>query len=237
MVKICILQTDNRLNLDYLLLSQKVNKNCCEYFNYSYEFIENKNNEYIQMHPATKKIFIVNKFLIYSDYDVIVFLDSDAWVQDGYLLNEMIINLVNNSNKHGCFSRDPYINYNTYINSGSFIIKNNEFIKNMYNTIINQLANNKTYYNKWPYDQFYISNYIFKNKDLFNIFIPDILNTPLGKVIRHNWCKSSKMYKDLNSLINSNKQDIYKFSLINWIDWFDNKDFPNTDTNGYNYFA
>jgi hypothetical protein len=58
-------------------------------------------------------------------------LDSDAWIQNGYWLNDIINNLINNYEKHGCFSRDPYIKINTFINSGSFIIKNNDFIKEL----------------------------------------------------------------------------------------------------------
>ena len=127
MVKVCVLQTDNRPSLHYLLETQKVNKMFCNILQYEYLFLELHNNKYGNIHPATKKINIVNDFLQNTNYDILVFLDSDAWIQNGYWLSVMINNLINNDKKHGCFSRDPYVKKNTFINSGSFIIKINEF--------------------------------------------------------------------------------------------------------------
>ena len=163
------------------------------------------------MYAATKKIHIVNDFLQNTNYDILVFLDSDAWVQNEHWLNQIINNLINNEQKHGCFSRDPYLKKNTFINSGSFIIKINDYTKQMYKHIIHNLYSNANYHNNWPFDQYYISNYIFENKEKFVIFIPDILNTPLGKVLRHNWLKNQKMYDDLDKIIdkNTSKEDMY----------------------------
>lgn len=242
MVKVCVLQTDNRPSLDYLLKTQSVNKKFCNILNYDYLFLEidnhkfintNNKNTTVNIHPATKKIHIINDFLQNTNYDILVFLDSDAWIQNGYWLNDIINNLISNNEKHGCFSRDPYVMKNTFINSGSFILKNNDFIKEMYKNIIIDLSNNNKYHKLWPYDQYYISNFIFKNKEKFNIFIPDILNTPIGKVLRHNWLKNKKMYDDLNKLsfdLNNNLNFDEK-------DYYDNKDFPNTIQNGYEYFS
>jgi hypothetical protein len=33
------------------------------------------------------------------------------------------------------------------------------------------------------------------------IFCPDVLNTPIGKIIKHNWSKSHRMYSDLYALL------------------------------------
>ena len=151
-------------------------------------------------------------------------------------MNDIIDNLINNDEKQGCFSRDPYVKINTFINSGSFIIKNNDFTKQMYNIIIKDLYDNITYHNNWPYDQHYISKYIFENKEKFTIFIPDILNTPIGKVLRHNWCKNQKMHNDLNHLISLKNEDICvdKTSFIEK-DYYDEQIFPNIIINGYEY--
>ena len=46
----------------------------------------------------------------------------------------------------------------------------------MYNILIKDLYTNNNFHNSWPYDQYYISKYIFENKEKFTIFIPDILN-------------------------------------------------------------
>jgi hypothetical protein len=209
MSKVYVLQTDNRPSLNYLLKTQEVNKKFCEILGYDYLFLELDNSKYGNIHPATKKIHLVNDFLLNTTCDILVFLDSDAWIQNGYWLNDIINNLINNYEKQGCFSRDPYVKKNTFINSGSFIIKNNDFTKQMYNICFKELENNNSFHNNWPYDQYYISKYVFENKDNFVIFIPDILNTPIGKVLRHNWLKNQKMYDDLRILNSDIDNDVY----------------------------
>jgi hypothetical protein len=256
MPNITILQADDRPNLHYLLLTQQVNKNICDHFGYKYVFITVDKNKYTNVHPATKKIYIVNEFLNdFSNHkdtndtkdDILVFLDSDAWVQNGFWLDEIIKQLQNNVEKQGCFSRDTYKKNSTFINSGSFILKINDYTKKMYNEIINSLENDETtscYKKKWPYDQFYISDYVFNHKEDFYIFVPDILNTPLGKVLRHNWWKNKRMYDDLHHLIANNVIEIDKmyFCHINktGLDlkkYIDAEVFPNTDENESFYLA
>jgi len=237
LVRVCVLQTDNRTSLNYLLKTQEVNKKFCNILKYDYLFLELDNNKYGDIHPATKKIHVVNDILQNTEYSILVFLDSDAWIQNCYWLNDIINNLINNDEKQGCFSRDPYISiYTTFINSGSFIIKNNAFTKQMYDLIIKDLYNNNNYHNYWPYDQYYISKYIFENKEKFTIFLPDILNTPVGKVLRHNWLKNQKMYDDLNEIIALKNEDICldkTYFIEN--DYYDDLIFPNIILTDYEY--
>lgn len=56
-------------------------------------------------------------------------------------MNDIIHNLINNEEKQGCFSRDPYVKKNTFINRGSFILKINKFTKDFYNELIMNLEN------------------------------------------------------------------------------------------------
>jgi hypothetical protein len=97
----------------------------------------------------------------------------------------------------------------------------------MYNICIKELENNNSFHNNWPYDQYYISKYVFENKENFTIFIPDILNTPIGKVLRHNWLKNQKMYDDLFALYRDINNDLC-FDKTYFIekDYYDEKDFP-----------
>lgn len=236
-MRVCVLQADNRPTLDFLLKTQSVNKLYCNILKYDYVFLKIDDTKYTHLHPATKKIHIVNEFLK-RPFDVLVFLDSDAWIQNGFWLNIMIHNLMN-SDKQGCFSRDPYLKVYTYINSGSFIIKNNEYTKQMYSRFVKELETNPRYHNTWPYDQYYISNYIFENKKDFTIFVPDILNTTIGKVLRHNWPKNEKMHYDLNKLthvlLNFIKKKPSGNITFNETKYYDNKEFPNKLDNGYEY--
>lgn len=234
-MSVYILQTDNRINLNYLLLTQHVNKKFCEILDYNYNFIFLNDKKYGNISPLTKKIYIVNDFLNYIDFDILVFLDSDAWINDGYNLKNIIDNLKNNEKKQGCFSRDPYFKNNTFINSGSFIIKNNDYTKKMYKNIILELNENHYYHDRWPHDQYYISNFVFKNKEDFVIFVPDILNTPMGKVLRHNWPKNKRMYDDLEKLIQKfNNNESFDIKIFNESLFYDKEDFPNKN-NGFNY--
>ena len=236
MVKVCVLQTDNRPSLHYLLQTQEVNKQFCRILQYDYVFLELDDNKYGNIHPATKKIHIVSDFLQSTNYDILIFLDSDAWIQNGYFLNDIINNIMKDDQKHGCFSRDPYLGHNTFINSGSFLIKNNDYTKQMYSNIITDLYNNHQHHNSWPYDQYYISNYIFEHKEDFVIFVPDILNTPIGKVFRHNWLKNEKMYFDIHQLYHAINNDLCDKTLFNEKEFYDDKEFPNTIVHGYQYF-
>lgn len=239
-LKICVLQVDNRPTLDYLLKSQAVNKKWCDILKYDYLFLNLDDFKYhSKIHPATKKIILMNDSLQKAAYDIFIFLDSDAWIQNGYWLNDIILNLVSNKNKHGCFSRDPYIRKNTFINSGSFILKNDYFTKGMYANIVKDLHDDLKCHDAWPYDQYYISKYVFLNKDDFVIFNMLILNTPTGKVLRHNWYKSEEMYNDLDILMERlNYEDVYvdKSRFIE-MGSYDNREFPNTDDISYDKFT
>ena len=95
MVRVCVLQTDNRTSLNYLLKTQEVNKKFCNILKYDYLFLELDNNKYGDIHPATKKIHVVNDILQNTEYSILVFLDSDAWIQNCYWLNDIINNLIN----------------------------------------------------------------------------------------------------------------------------------------------
>ena len=218
-----IYQTDNRPSLSYLQLTMKVNKHYSTMNKYNYIFEEMKIEG--NFHPALYKIMMVNKFLsthIFEENDILIFLDSDAWIFNPVMLEKLLISLP--LSKHGIFSRDPYLMKNTYINSGSFIIRINEYTKKMYSLLEKQALENRSYSCKWPYDQWYISNYVFQNKEDFLIYKPDITNTPLGKIIRHSW------FKDFSTCYI--RQDHNNFDLSEYID---KEPFPNKKESGYEY--
>lgn len=180
----------------------------------------------------TSEITVTN-----TQYDLIVFLDSDAWIQDFHNLHRLVLKLLTQENIHGCYSRDPYIRKNTFINSGSFIIKVNEYTKKMYQTIIEKLEGENSHWDTHPYDQFYISNYIYENKKDFWVFKPPIVNTPLGSVIRHNWWKTHKMFVDLYTLLDYFHMNNIPTSSpeIEFEKEFDEEPYPNPNEEGYVY--
>ena len=231
-MRICILQADNRPNLDYLQLTRKVNEIFAGHYDYDYQFLDipEVGNYCDNLHPATKKIYIVRDFLEKATHDIVVFLDSDAWIQNGAWLDYIITQLIK-SKKHGCFSRDPYEARNTYINSGSFILKVNNYTRSMYKTIMEHLEKYTLYHRMWPWDQHYVSEYVFNHREHFNVFVPTILNTPIGMVLRHNWSKNQAIYDDPNKIIGYTREErvtedlkAYPFRLT---DYLDSEPFPN----------
>ena len=247
MIKVSILQTDTRpLENDYVGKSVKVNTILTTYLSknpynreqsieYKYKFTPMPGSYVEKVYSATAKIFFLNDYLQISDDDVIVFLDSDAWIQTPKYLDQLLHELANNPTKHGCYSRDPYIDYNTYINSGSFLLKVNEYTKTMYKLFVELITNPLTnlHVNSWPYDQHYISKYIYDNKEQFIIFRPEILNTPIGIVLRHNWFKNYKMFSDLNAHITNSVSDPLK--SFNFENYYDKEIYPNLSKEGYEY--
>ena len=198
----------------------------------TYQFVDipEVGNYCDNLHPATKKIYIVRDFLEKATHDILVFLDSDAWVQNGAWLDYIITQLIK-SKKHGCFSRDPYEARNTYINSGSFILKVNNYTRSMYKTIMEHLEKYTLYHRMWPWDQHYVSEYVFNHREHFNVFVPTILNTPIGLILRHNWSKNQAIYDDPNKIISYTREErvtedlkAYPFRLT---DYLDSEPFPN----------
>lgn len=245
MIKILIVQTDNRIDVDYLGLTKLANTKTVELlntnelfneFSYRYEFIHMKEYHYGTMHPANGKISVMSELLNTIDDDFIVFLDTDAWIQSPDNLHKLILKLKNSDNKLGAFSRDPYISRNTYINSGSFIIKVNDFTRNMYSQISEHLKNYPEFHNKWQYDQHYISDFVFKNKENFMVFVPDILNTPHGKVLRHNWWKDQKLFRNLYDILDNYTRPHIPQEILDFDTLYDNMIYPNPDTYGYEYW-
>lgn len=192
------------------------------------------------IHPATSKIFLIHYLLNsleHKKYDFIVYLDSDAWIQTPDYLNTLIDYLKNNEAKNGTYSRDPFMQRNTFINSGAFIIKNNNYISNMYSAMIERMKMDDSHLKKWQFDQYYISNFVFENKNDFLIFVPNVLNTPCGIIFRHNWYKTHKLYRDLYELLEISYVSGFRppeknFDIEKYID---NNPYPNTETYAYEW--
>jgi hypothetical protein len=247
MKNVLVVQIDNR-DLDYLGLTKKLSKIQCKHLSeveytkdtkYHYMFLEM--NPYLKsgMYPATSKIYAIYDLLQITQCDVIVFLDSDAWIQEPKYLHLLVMKIVDTNNSYqGAFSRDPYIKKNTYINSGSFVIAVNDYTRNMYKMIIDDMKTDKSHWWKHAYDQYYISKYVYNNKTDFMVFKPEIVNTPCGRIIRHNWWKTHKMYRDLYDLVDEN----HTISVLNPDETFDfevemdDQPYPNPIEEGYEYW-
>jgi len=107
----------------------------------------------------------------------------------------------------------------------------------MYNYLETEVCHDSSHHNVWPFDQYYISEYVYQNKEKFIIFNVEVMNTPVGNVLRHNWAKDVRMYNDLNKLIENGKNFESVDNLnFNVNDNIDSTVFPNVNNEGYNYF-
>ena len=88
----------------------------------------------------------------------------------------------------------------------------------------------------WPYDQYYISKMIYDYRDNFIVFIPDILNTPYGSVLRHNWWKDHKLFYDLYQLLDVNQPWKEPSEKLDHSSKLDVHPWPNTEVYGYEYW-
>jgi hypothetical protein len=244
--KVIIFQTDNRKDVDYLGLSKLLNQRTADFLNnptiqnkiqYTYYFHLMTPEQYENMHPATGKINVVYEFLKEREENLLVFLDSDAWIQNPYSFHDLIHYLLKHPEKQGCYSRDPYLSRNDFINSGSFILRINEYTKKMYKEIQQELIENPSHHTNWSYDQHYISKKIHENKEDFLIFIPHIINTPEGQVLRHHWWKTYSMFEDLYHLLEKMNTSPHKPETpFEFDDKLDHQTYPNPNTYDYEYW-
>ena len=211
--RVACVQCDNRNNLheDVLFnLNIRANRLQCDKINIKHVFFK-----FESINPIFDKIKVLYHLMekMKNEYDVIINLDSkDAFIYDSYKLKQLI-NILIKSEKYGMFSRDPnnhevpkslHSNYRhhekkeqTFINSGSFVIKNNEETRNFLRDVIQYSETNTKFVRKWPYDQYYLSKYVYNNKDKFYIFKCNVLNSPYGSILRHNWKKNEELENDM----------------------------------------
>ena len=191
---VLVFQCDNRPSLDYLQKTMAVNRACAQQMGWNYMFRTLHVPSCYE--PPLCKIFEVRDLLKQAhNYKWIIFMDSDAWIQNQHALQHLLLNL--SEKKHGMFSRDPYVKSETYINSGSFVLRVDQFTRKMYDDIYNLIVDatddatneNHDYLTTWPYDQKFISDFVHNQRNHFAIYKPNVLNTPQGKIIRHSWPK------------------------------------------------
>jgi hypothetical protein len=232
---------------DYIQLSLRGNVKVCELMGWEHVYQDMIPKHYHEKnHPALGKIYVVAEWLQeilsasrasgkqHEPASYMVFLDTDAWVQDAARLQQLVKEM-EETGKQGAYSRDPYVRINTYINSGSFILKIDEYALKMYQTLIAKVQADPSHLHEWPWDQYYISQYVWEHRADFLIFKPDILNTGYGKILRHNWHKTSRKIRDdlfflcnFPIILDPSAKGVVEHEL-------DDGDYPNLEETGYDY--
>ena len=246
-MKVYVYQTDNRgMSPDYpfefIPQSIRGNQKVCEVMGWNYVFREMKPEFYTDNHPAIGKIHMVREFLLEKREELgedvfLVFLDTDAWVQNASRLRALLKDMCRDDHKakRGAYSRDPYIRKNTYINSGSFILRMDERAMEMYEELTGKLQTDQRYLREWPWDQVYVSSYIWEHRADFLIFKPDVLNSGYGKILRHNWHKTSRKIRDDLYYLCMYPVDVNDLEIGLDAAELDVEEFPNVVEKGYDY--
>lgn len=161
--------------------------------------------------------------------DILIYMDTDAWISDKNQLNNLLTYFIN-SGRWGIFSRDPYLKNNTYINSGVIILRSNSGAMQFWNNLIEKIESRPKLL-KWPFEQGIVSDEVLKKKQHFIILKPEVLNTPSGQIIRHNWFKDDTLFKtmlyDILKNTSEKSEDIANKSF-NIEPLMDKESFPNT---------
>jgi hypothetical protein len=240
---VTVLQVENRINIKYMRIIASINQVLCQKLGYNYNYLFMQEAMINKFHGPNKsryraaqcaKLGVMSEFLNTSTSTTMIFLDSDAWIENPSYLYQLVNELNKNKSKQGCFSRDPYRLYYTYINSGSFILKINDYTRDMYTSIINNFFHRgKSLFplTRDSFDQYYISESVYENKEDFFILKPDIINTPKGRVLRHDWRKEKELVeadivRRYELLID---QSIDKDSKFNFSGSLDLHEYPNLE--------
>jgi hypothetical protein len=177
-------------NWDYWSSSALINQLKCSLMQCEYRRITIAAQDHPERHITWGKIRILLDFLHeHPEVDIVAFLDSDAFVRDEARFKALVEVLAKNPDKHGVVSRDPLIPKNTFINTGCMIFKNDDFVKNLLESVWNDVNQRPQYRWEWPHEQYSASAQIEANKEAFYLCQTAVLNTPCGEIVRHCWWK------------------------------------------------
>lgn len=174
-MKICVVSLFTEEIKEVVLYTSANQKKYCETHGYDYRLFKGR---FSSRFPAWDKVIAVKKVL--SDYDYVLWVDSDCVFKNiNFKLESLII-----SGYSGYFGKDPVDSI--YVNTGVFLLKNNNWSRDLLNYAWNKNAKifetiDKHSYKDWPYEQgpmceflkldlgnhYIVPNYILNSHPLF----------------------------------------------------------------------
>lgn len=209
---------------DFWTVTSLINQHKAQLMGFSYKHITtSQEKHYPDRYITWSKIRVLIEFLQNADEnDIVVFLDSDAWIRDHNNFKSLLSHFAQQKDKHGMFSRDPKISYNTFINTGCIVLKNTPYARNFVHTIWDMLPQKPEKRYEWPHEQYFASKLVEENKNHFIITKVSVLNTPCGEIVRHVWYKDMLpellMDEAFACLANSSHGQTNVFDLTKYID-------------------
>lgn len=174
----------------YWELSSLINRMQCQKLHWRYHLCQSE--------PAADrfrtwiKVTAILEQLLKAPEQIIVFIDSDAWIRDTEAFSEMIEEFVNSKNIF-LFGRDPPVHLNTRINTGCILMKNNDEVLKFWK-LVWDLPNNRSHLAKYLQDSFHeqsIVDILIEEgySEVVQIAPIGLINSPCGTIVRHCWWK------------------------------------------------
>lgn len=196
----------NKLIPEYHILTHMYNKikiktTNIDNINFNYKFFLPDPNP--ERHASWKKYNTILKYWEeIKNYDVVVILDSDAWIKDIENFGKWLTYFYNCQDKFFMFSAEPYLDVTYWlldiqqdVNGGLTILKPNEFTKKSLETIYelpNKVHTLSKFKLDWSFEQIILSYYLNNNKEFLDSILQvpvDMFNTPNGSIVTHCWFK------------------------------------------------
>lgn len=183
---------------------------------WSYEFIPSV--EVTGRHPSWTKYATVLKHWerIAAQYDVVIVLDTDAWIRDIDAFQQWINYFVSEPTKNFMYSAEPYVpetyalqNMEQQVNGGMTVFKPTPVVRKILQEIFDIPEKHMEYRPfklDWSFEQICISKHLQDSKEFCQgtIVLPmEYFNTPSGSIVAHCWWKEYIYPMILPELINA----------------------------------
>ena len=128
---------------------------------------------------------LLEQFTQHPDFDVFVFLDSDAWIRDEKRFAEFLQTFAE-SPRPLAIPRDTDIPGNTYLNTGFIAVKNTKAARAILDGLFESPKYDRFVKTSW-WEQGALSVHQSEHPEDIMVLPLEDFNTPCGSVVRHCW--------------------------------------------------
>ena len=132
-----------------------------------------------------KIVGLLEQFKQHPDFDLFIFLDSDAWIRDEKRFADFL-KLFAESPCPLAIPRDTDISGNSYLNSGFIAIKNTEAARKILDDLFHSPKYHLYITSAWQ-EQGALSVYQSEHPEDVMVLPLEDFNTPCGSIVRHCW--------------------------------------------------
>ena len=174
-------------------LCMSVNMVKSKMLGFLYEFIQGNPNDWQEegkkSHTWIKIKSLLEQFADpkLTDYDLFLFIDSDAWIRDEEALLNFCTEFLNSS-CHLAVPRDIELYNSSYFNSGFIAVKNTSAGKHILETIYSH-PDYRTHDMAIWHEQSELDTYHTNHPGEILVLPLNDFNTPCGRIVRHCWIK------------------------------------------------